>query len=59
MRLLYRILDWCEQRKVDVFFQQMWGNVDWNTFPESLPPMSLTIFSSSFLKHDDPGLVVE
>jgi hypothetical protein len=34
MQILYRILDWCQRRKVDVFFQQMWGNVAWNTFPE-------------------------
>ena len=34
MQILYRILDWCERRKVDVFLQQMWGNVEWNTFPE-------------------------
>jgi hypothetical protein len=34
MQILYRILDWCERRHVDVFFQQMWGNVDWNAFPE-------------------------
>jgi hypothetical protein len=34
MRILYRILDWCESRGADVFFQQMWGNVDWNAFPE-------------------------
>lgn len=34
MRILYRILDWCERRGVDVFFQQMWMNVDWNAFPE-------------------------
>ncbi len=34
MKILYRILDWCERRKADVFFQQMWGNVAWNTFPE-------------------------
>jgi hypothetical protein len=34
MRVLYRILDWCEQRHVDVFLQQMWGNVDWNAWPE-------------------------
>ncbi len=34
MLVLYGILDWCERRKVDVFFQQMWGNVDWNTYPE-------------------------
>ena len=34
MRILYRILDWCEPRHVDVFLQQMWGNVDWNAWPE-------------------------
>ena len=34
MRILYSILDWCERRGVDVFFQQMWMNVDWNAFPE-------------------------
>jgi len=34
MRILYRILDWCERNKADVFLQQMWGNVCWNTFPE-------------------------
>jgi hypothetical protein len=34
MRVLYRILDWCERQQADVFLQQMWGNVRWNTFPE-------------------------
>jgi hypothetical protein len=34
MRALYRILDWSESRGVDVFLQQMWGNVDWNSYPE-------------------------
>ena len=34
MRILYRILDWCERNHADVFLQQMWGNVDWNAFPE-------------------------
>ena len=34
MNILYRILDWCEKNKADVFLQQMWGNVKWNTFPE-------------------------
>ena len=34
MRILYRILDWCQKNKADVFLQQMWGNVRWNTFPE-------------------------
>ena len=34
MRILYRILDWCQKNKADVFLQQMWGNVGWNSFPE-------------------------
>jgi len=34
MRILYRILDWCDRRGADVLLQQMWGNVDWNTFPQ-------------------------
>lgn len=33
MRILYRILDWAEKRGVDVFLQQMWGNVEWNAHP--------------------------
>jgi len=34
MRILYRILDWAEARRVDVFLQQMWGNTAWNAYPE-------------------------
>lgn len=34
MKILYRILDWCQRRQADVFLQQMWSNVDWNAFPE-------------------------
>ncbi|MBI4607246.1 MAG: hypothetical protein HY721_35220 [Planctomycetes bacterium] len=34
MRILYRILDGYERAKVDVFFQQMWSNVEWNAFPD-------------------------
>jgi len=34
MRVLYRILDWCQRNKSDVFLQQMWSNVAWNTYPE-------------------------
>ncbi len=34
MRILYRILDWCQSRHADVFLQCMWANVDWNSFPE-------------------------
>jgi hypothetical protein len=33
MRVLYRILDWAEHRGVDVFLQQMWGDVAWNAYP--------------------------
>lgn len=33
MKNLYNILDWAEQKKVDVFLQQMWARVDWNTIP--------------------------
>ncbi|MCE5268755.1 MAG: hypothetical protein LLG00_12805 [Planctomycetaceae bacterium] len=34
MRILYRILDWCEKNHADVFLQQMWANVRWNTVPQ-------------------------
>lgn len=33
MRILYRILDWCQKNQADVFLQQMWSNVRWNAFP--------------------------
>jgi cellulase (glycosyl hydrolase family 5) len=33
MRILRRILDWCERNRADVFLQQMWSNVGWNAFP--------------------------
>ena len=33
MQTLYRILDHCEQNQVDVFFTQMWADVEWNAFP--------------------------
>ena len=33
MRILYRILDWAEKSKSDVFLQQMWSNIAWNAFP--------------------------
>ena len=33
MQVLYRVLDWAERRGVDVFLQQMWGNVAWNAYP--------------------------
>ncbi len=34
MRILYRILDWCEKTHSDVFFQQMWCNAAWLAYPE-------------------------
>jgi len=33
MQVLYRILDWAQRRGVDVFLQQMWGDVAWNAYP--------------------------
>jgi hypothetical protein len=33
MRALYRILNWAEDRNIDVFLQQMWGDVAWNAYP--------------------------
>ena len=38
MQALYRILDWCEKNKVDVFLAQMWAFVDWNSF-EGVHPL--------------------
>ncbi len=34
MRILYRILDFCQDHNVDVVLTQMWSNVKWNAFPE-------------------------
>lgn len=33
MRTLYRILDYCQENGVDVFFTQMFADVEWNAFP--------------------------
>jgi len=58
MRILYRILDWCESRHADVFLQCMWGNTDWNSFPafrgDSIKrvhsgPCSLTAFADGLV----------
>jgi len=38
MQALYRILDWCEQNKADVFLTQMWSFVEWNSY-EGVPPL--------------------
>ena len=33
MAALYKILDWAEANNADVFLQQMWSNVKWNSYP--------------------------
>src|ERR1035437_4664506 len=40
MEALYRILDWAEKNKADVFLQQMWSNVKWNAFSGVQPLLS-------------------
>lgn len=40
MQALYRILEWAEKNGADVFLQQMWGEVAWNSFPEVHPLLS-------------------
>jgi len=40
MQALYKILDWCEVNHADVFLQQMWGDVDWNSYPGVHPLLS-------------------
>lgn len=40
MQALYLILDWCQKNNADVFLQQMWGQVDWNSFPGVHPIIS-------------------
>ena len=40
MQALYKILDWCQQNKADVFLQQMWGYVEWNAYPGVHPLIS-------------------
>lgn len=49
MKALYFILDWAEANNADVFLQQMWSNVKWNSFPGVQPllsaPRSLTDFA--------------
>ena len=40
MQALYNILDWCQSSGADVFLQQMWGYVDWNSFPGVHPLIS-------------------
>ncbi len=40
MQALYKILDWCEENNADVFLQQMWSNVKWNSYPDVQPLLS-------------------
>jgi hypothetical protein len=40
MLALYKILDWAQENKADVFLQQMWSNVKWNSFPGVQPLLS-------------------
>ena len=40
MEALYRILDWAEINNADVFLQQMWSNVKWNSYPGVQPLLS-------------------
>ncbi len=40
MAALYKILDWAEANGADVFLQQMWSNVKWNSFPGVQPLLS-------------------
>ena len=46
MRTLCRILDWCQKNDAEVFLQQMWTEVEWNSYPGVQPlisaPRSLT-----------------
>jgi hypothetical protein len=40
MQALYKILDWAETNDADVFLQQMWSNVKWNSYPDVQPLIS-------------------
>jgi hypothetical protein len=40
MQALYKILDWAEANNADVFLQQMWSNVKWNSCPGVQPLLS-------------------
>ncbi|MCX6225330.1 MAG: cellulase family glycosylhydrolase [Bacteroidia bacterium] len=58
MAALYRILDWAQANDADVFLQQMWSNVKWNSYPGVQPllsaPRSLDDFAAGIaglLKH--------
>jgi len=40
MQALYKILDWAETNGADVFLQQMWSNVRWNSYADVQPLIS-------------------
>ena len=40
MQALFRILDWCERNKADVFLTQMYSNVEWNAYDGVSPVQS-------------------
>jgi hypothetical protein len=52
MQALYKILDWAEANDADVFLQQMWSNVKWNSYPGVQPllsaPKSVEDFAEGF-----------
>lgn len=58
MQALYNILDWCEENDADVFLQQMWAAVKWNSIDGVHPlisaPKSVDDFTNgivTLLKH--------
>ena len=58
MRILYRILDWCEAHHTDVFLQQMWSNVRWNAHDALLgSPNSVLKSSPKDLEAFSDGIV--
>jgi len=48
MLALFNILDWAEANNADVFLQQMWSNVEWNSYPEVQPLLSAPKSLSDF-----------
>lgn len=52
MRVLYRILDWAEHHEVDVFLQQMWGNVGWNSYPGNAEDPIRRLRSAPYSLHE-------
>jgi hypothetical protein len=40
MQTLYRMLDWCERNRADVFLTEMWRDVEWLAYPDVHPLIS-------------------